>query len=245
MIFFLITGATRGIGRAIVKELDSRYGANAAYLLIARNEAALYSLKDEIQGKTQVLAVDLGAPVSAARVVMASLSKTDSPGYDRLVLVNNAGMLAPVGKIGTLKDDEIEDNIQLNLAAPMVLANAFLRWAGTSPNPKLIVNISSGAARFPIVSWGGYCASKAGLDMFSKVIMEEKRPDLQAISVAPGIIETDMQRSIRDLTPDRFPLVDSFVAYKSTGSLKSPEQAAKEIVNVIENPSDFEVITSL
>ena len=81
--------------------------------------------------------------------------------------------------------------------------------------------------------------------MFSKVIMEEKRPDLQAISVAPGIIETDMQRSIRDLTPDRFPLVDSFVAYKSTGSLKSPEQAAKEIVNVIENPSDFEVITSL
>ena len=245
MIFFLITGATRGIGRAIVKELDSHYGTNAAYLLIARNEAALHSLKGEIQGKTQILAVDLGAPASAARVVTASLSKTDAAGYDRLVLVNNAGILGPVGKIGTLTNDEIEENIQVNLAAPMVLANEFLRWAGTSPNSKLIVNISSGAARFPIVSWGGYCASKAGLDMFSKVIMEEKRPDLQVISVAPGIIETDMQRSIRDLPPDQFPLVNTFAAYKSTGSLKSPEQSAKEIVNVIENPSDFEVITSL
>ncbi len=150
-----------------------------------------------------------------------------------------------MGKTGTLKDDEIEINIQVNLTAPLVLANEFLRWADAASNPKLIVNISSGAARFSIVSWGAYCASKAGLDMFSKVMMAEKRPDLQVVSVAPGIIETDMQRSIRNLSPDKFPLVDNFAAYKSSGSLKTPEQAAREILAIIEDPSEFEVIASL
>ncbi len=245
MIFFLITGASRGIGRAVVKELDSLYGEGAAYLLVARNEAALRSLKGEIKGESQILAADLGQPVSTAQTVAEILSEINASKYERLVLINNAGILAPVGKIGTLMNDELEEIIQVNLTTPMVLMNIFLRWADKSSNPKLIVNVSSGAARFPIVSWGGYCASKAGLDMFSRAIAEEKRPDLRVISVAPGIIETDMQRSIRDLTPDQFPLVDTFANYKATGSLKSPEQTAEEIVKIIENPSDFEVIASL
>ncbi|NOY23520.1 MAG: SDR family NAD(P)-dependent oxidoreductase [Acidobacteria bacterium] len=245
MIFFLITGATRGIGRAIVAELDACYGDKASYLLIARNEAALRSLKSVLQGEAQVLATDFASPVQAGKVVAEMLLKIDVRGNEKVVLVNNAGVLPPVGKTGDLNGDEIENNIQVNLTAPLVLTNEFLRWADTSPNPKLIVNISSGAARFPIVCWGAYCAAKAGVDMFSRTIAEEKRPDLQVISVAPGIIETDMQRGIRDLTPEQFPLVDNFAAYKSSGSLKSPEQAAKEIVAIIENPSAFQVIASL
>ncbi|RLE24645.1 MAG: hypothetical protein DRJ08_00490 [Acidobacteria bacterium] len=245
MIFFLITGATRGIGRAIVVELDGRYGENAAYLMIARNEAGLDTLKGEIKGKAQVLAIDLSSPARSGREVGEMLLKTDIAGYEKFVLINNAGVLSPVGKTGTLESNEIETNIQVNLTAPLILANEFLRWAGSSLKPKLIINISSGAARFPIVSWGAYCASKAGLDMFSRVMMEEKSTGLQVISVAPGIIETDMQRSIRDLKPEQFPLVDRFVAYKSSGSLKTPEQTAKEIVNIIENPTDFDVIVSL
>lgn len=245
MIFFLITGATRGIGRAIVAELNARYGENATYLMIARKEAGLNTLKGELKGKAQVLAVDLSSPVRAGREVAEMLSETDAAGFERLVLINNAGVLPPVGKTGDLNDEEIEANIQVNLTAPLVLANEFLRWADAASNPKLIVNISSGAARFPIICWGAYCASKAGLDMFSKVMMEEKRPDLQVVSVAPGIIETDMQRSIRDLSRGQFPLVDNFVAYKSTGSLKTPDQSAKEIVNIIEDPSAYEVIASL
>lgn len=245
MIFFLITGATRGIGRAMLTELNTRYGDNAEYLLIARNEASLRSLESEMQGKAQVLAIDLALPGSAGRAVAEVLLKINTRGYERLVLVNNAGVLPPVGKIGNLNGDEIETNIQVNLTAPLVLANEFLRWAEPSPNPKLIVNISSGAARFPIISWGAYCAAKAGMDMFSRAILEEKRPDLRVVSVAPGIIETDMQRSIRDLPADQFPLVDTFAAFKSSGSLKTPEQAAGEIVEIIENPAKFEVIASL
>ncbi len=245
MIFFLITGATRGIGRAIVTELDAHYRENAAYLLIARNETALFSLKSEVQGKAQILAADLVSAALAGRTVAAVLSKIDAGEYEKLVLINNAGVLLPVGKTGNLNGNEIENNIQVNLTAPLVLTNEILRWADTSPNPKLIINISSGAARFPIVCWGSYCAAKAGVDMFSRTIAEEKRPDLQVISVAPGIVETDMQRGIRDLTSDQFPLVNNFATYKSSGSLKSPEQVAKEIVAIIENPSKFEVIVSL
>ncbi len=245
MIFFLITGATRGIGKAITMELNARYGSRASFLLIARNRAELEAVKARISGPTRILDLNLAEPVRAAEKLAEALLTADVENYEKLFLINNAGVLAPVGKIGALDNREIESNIRVNLIAPIILTNTFLRWAESSGKVKLILNISSGAGRFPIVSWGGYCAAKAGLDMFSRTVAEEKRGDLRILSVAPGIIETDMQREIRNLEPDRFPLVAQFRRYKSSGSLKSPEEAAKEIADRIESPGKDAVIISL
>ncbi len=245
MIFCLLTGATRGIGRAIATAMDKHFGKDVSWVLVARNSEMLDTTRKNLKGKTEILATDLSLPVQAGRAIASLLSNSNPGEYERLILINNAGVLPPAGKTGTLNNKEIEQNIQTNLAAPLILSNVFLHWAGTAPQPKLILNISSGAGRFPIISWGAYCASKAGLDMFSKVIAEEKRTDLQVISAAPGIIETDMQKIIRTLTPDQFPPVENFIAYKSSGVLKSPENAAKEILNIVKNPDSFKVITSL
>ncbi|NOZ12443.1 MAG: SDR family NAD(P)-dependent oxidoreductase [Acidobacteria bacterium] len=245
MIFCLLTGATRGIGRAIALELENCFGKNLCALLISRNAEKLQFVGNRLSGDVRLLAADLSMPGPAGRKTASLLSDLNPADFEQLILINNAGVLPPVGETGTLNMEELEENIRINLTAPLILSDVFLHWAGTAPRQKLIINISSGAGRFPIVSWGAYCASKAGLDMFSRVMAKEEHPGLQVISVAPGIVETDMQKKIRGFSSTQFPLVADFTAYHNSGTLKSPRQAAAEIMEIIKHPQTFETITSL
>ena len=244
-MLFVVTGATRGIGRALALELDRTYGDRATFLLVARDKSRLKSLKSELRGFALMVSTDFADPLKAERDLQEILATLKPQDFNRLILVNNAGVLVPVGHMGTLRSEEIERHIQINLVAPMILSNLFLSWSTVSDSERLIINISSGAARFPIVCWGPYCAGKAGVDMFSRTLAEENQSNLHVISVAPGVIETDMQKSIRGMDAKDFPRVNEFVQYKETGKLKTVEQSAKEIVRVIESPERFDVLTSL
>ncbi len=241
MKLMMTTGASRGIGRALVHEMDSRHQAGLHHVLMARDETALQRIADEVSGSARILKVDLADPVRAADLLSNLLAGFDPTSFDQLILVNNAGVLGPVAHTGFLPGPDVQQALQVNLVAPMLLTDRFVRWAHGSSTPKVVLNVSSGAARFPIVCWGTYCASKAGLEMFSRVVAEEKRKDLRIISVAPGVIETDMQQSIRGMDAAQFPLRDEFIRYKETGKLKTPEQSAKELADVLDRPEDYEV----
>ena len=79
----------------------------------------------------------------------------------------------------------------------------------------IIINISSGAALRPIHSWGTYCQSKAGIDMLTNIINEE-HPEIRALSVYPGIVNTDMQLKIRSTNLEEFPLKNLLNILKMT-----------------------------
>ena len=149
------------------------------------------------------------------------------------ILINNAGWIGEVKPVGKLLSKSIENLVSINLTAPSILMNSFLADVEGLAIDKTIVNISSGAANSPIKSWAGYCSSKAALDMFSKVVQEEQ-PKVKVMSIAPGVVDTDMQNVIRNVPEKDFELVSKFKDYHASGELKSPEKIAAIIGKLIE-----------
>jgi benzil reductase ((S)-benzoin forming) len=99
-----------------------------------------------------------------------------------------------------------------------------------------VSTISSGASKYPIGSWSAYCVSKAGLDMWTRCLAEEgQKKNISAISVAPGIVNTNMQVNIRSSDPDDFPLHPHFVDYHDSGQLVNPEEVAKQLLDLVTN----------
>jgi len=98
-----------------------------------------------------------------------------------------------------------------------------------------IINISSGAGRRPISGWSAYCASKAALDMATRVVALEaqsRRRPVEAVSLAPGVVDTDMQGEIRGMEPAQFADVERFRAMKAEGALRTAEDVAADILRL-------------
>jgi len=175
----------------------------------------------------------------------------------KIHLINNAGALGFIKPIGKISADMIIKNYTLNLIAPCILTNAFIDCYNTVDAEKVIVNISSGAGKNPIDGWAVYCASKAGIDMFSRVVdLEQKirkehaqeniHKGFKIFSIAPGVVNTNMQDEIRGAALEDFSRVQDFIAYKKDNKLADPEYIAKKYVKVLSNTNSIkEVLTSI
>ena len=154
-----------------------------------------------------------------------------------VVLVNNAGWggeIAPLGS-GYLDHDAIIESYNINLVAPTILINQFVSQVKTLGCRKVIVNISSGAGKYPIASWGPYCASKAGIDMVSRV-MNQESPEIETYSIAPGIVDTPMQKSIREAKPENFADLERFKGYYENGELTPASEVAEKLIHFLNRP---------
>jgi benzil reductase ((S)-benzoin forming) len=170
--------------------------------------------------------------------------------FDSIVLINNSGQVEPVAHLGHENDREISANYSLNLIAPSILTNKFLASFKKSSTKLHIINVSSGAGKYPIDGWSIYNASKAGLDMFSKVLKEELIIDgyknIYIHSIAPGIVDTKMQEVIRSNKQDDFSNIERFLEYHKNGDLADPYDVAKKYIQVIKTPENFkEVVISV
>lgn len=221
MELYIVTGASRGLGRALVENL-----------LAHRDMSVLAFSRAGVQGADlwRDVRVDLGNSAGQDTAIDAIRSALVEREWTRAVLINNAGMLEPIGINGALDSEEVRVSIAVNLTAPIALMNAFL---STSKVDGAVINISSGSGRRPTAGSGVYCTAKAGLDMASRVAALELESQSRAITVtalAPGIFETDMQVTARSKTVKEFPAVGNFLAFKSQGLLKTPDEVAAKIV---------------
>jgi benzil reductase ((S)-benzoin forming) len=226
MNYYYITGTSKGIGRALVEHL----------LTDPSNKVVGISRSREIKHSNyEHVSLDLSNidEVSGFHFV---------PHHDatRIVLINNAGALGAVRPVGKLTAHTIAYTYNLNLVSPGILINNFINVYDTVPVEKMIVNISSGAGKYPIDGWSVYCASKAGLDMFSRVVAEEqkinkarKRFDFRIFSVAPGVVDTEMQGEIRTADKTDFSRLDDFINYKSSGQLADPRLLAEKFFRIL------------
>jgi len=147
-------------------------------------------------------------------------------------LINNAGMLEPVAKSEDSDPYLMSAHITVNLTSLMLISSEFIKAGKNYPAEKEILNISSGAAYSPYPGWSSYCASKAGALMFSKVLAEEQagaEHPVKVISLAPGVVETTMQETIRSKTKNEFPNIDKFISLKKENKLYKPVFVAKKI----------------
>lgn len=150
----------------------------------------------------------------------------------QVLLVNNAGLLEPIGRLEQQDPASVARTVAVNLGAALALSAAFTR-ATEGIADRRILHVSSGAARNAYAGWSVYCATKAALDHHARAVALDKSPGLRIASVAPGVIDTDMQALIRGTPADHFPDRDRFVEMQKQGALRSPEEAAAALVNYL------------
>jgi benzil reductase ((S)-benzoin forming) len=227
----IVTGASKGIGYELRKQLQ------------ALGKKVIGIARTVDQDATSFVTADL-ANTNLLEGILSSIIDEDIEVATSFTLINNAGIVDPIGLVGNLTAAEIEKSMAVNLTAPIILSNIFINKLRDINMVKRIINISSGAGRNPYEGWGAYCTTKAGLDHFSRVVAMEQTNEkfpVEIVSIAPGIIDTDMQKTIRSSDEGDFPLLDQFITYKEQGILSSAKETAAKLIAVLEH-DDFKAI---
>jgi benzil reductase ((S)-benzoin forming) len=226
MIKAILTGHTKGLGHGILQTLSQQ---NIPVLGIARSQTT--------QATKQCMQVqlDLSDPVALEQW----LGTAELPGFiqdaSEVLLINNAGWVSPIGPLPVQATHLIAKSVQLNVASPMVLS-AFLAQHISEQQTLRILHVSSGAARHAYPGWSVYCATKAALDMHAQAVHADEQANIKICSLAPGVIDTDMQAQIRDVDPTHFPIKQRFIDLKNKGQLSSARHTASALVDFLLSP---------
>ena len=219
----IVTGVSRGLGAALARELldqGSRSWASGARL--TRHSWAIVPLCAGRFAETR----------SADALLVTTFQDISDQRPSSVCLLNNAATIDPIGVIGQVAAAEIATAIATNLTAGVTLANVFCRVFTNPDVPRRIINISSGAAERALPGEAVYCIAKAGLEMLTLALAaEQTAPTFQAIALRPGVIDTDMQTSIRSQPPEALPVVELFKVLHRDGRLVPAATVAAKIVS--------------
>lgn len=181
----LVTGGARGIGLATVEAL-ARAGAEVTFT--ARNDASVGKALAQLPQDVSARGVVADAADHDAVVALGT------EGFE--ILVNNAGIVGPIGRMADIPADEVAKNHAINITGALVAMQAVLPHMAR--NGGVIVNLSSGAAHTAMEGWSAYCSGKAALAMLTRCVHNEYgESGVRAIGFAPGVVDTGMQGLIR------------------------------------------------
>ncbi|MCF6366858.1 MAG: SDR family NAD(P)-dependent oxidoreductase [Bacteroidales bacterium] len=230
MKHYFITGTSRGIGKSIAE-------------ILLKNDTV------KITGISRTSTIK-HKNYSHITTDLSDLNDTESIFFptvedaEEIVLINNSGIISEILRVGKMKNVEIINDYNVNIVSPSILMNNFIKKYQNYTNKRTILNISSGAGRHTIDAWSVYCASKAALDMFSKNIDIEqsffsKKNQIKVFSVAPGVIDTEMQKQIRETSPSEFSNVEKFIDLKENNELATTEETANLLLDIINNKDNY------
>jgi NAD(P)-dependent dehydrogenase (short-subunit alcohol dehydrogenase family) len=223
----IVTGHTRGLGLALATALLAR---GITVLGLARQHQP--DLQQRFGALLQQHPLDLADAGALQRWLAGPALADFVAGDDHVLLLNNAGTVQPVGRADQLDPANIASAISLNVSTPLMLASAVL--AATPPAAqRRILHVSSGAAVQAYPGWSIYCASKAALDHHARALAADAIAGVRICSLAPGVIDTDMQAEIRASDSAGFPSRERFVQLKTEGALTLPAQAAERMVDYL------------
>lgn len=241
----LLTGGSRGMGLAMAKQLLQ---PGSMLISMARSSQPDLTATANAQGAVlEQWQQDLSHSVDAAQRLTDWLTAQDPARFSSVTLINNAGMIPHIAPLSTSVPADLAQALRVGLEAPMLLAAAFLgateNWcqADGTPMVRKLLNISSGLGRRAMASQAAYCAAKAGMDHFTRcVALDEalKPHGAKVCSLAPGVIDTDMQVQLRSTDPTAFPDVANFAHLKTAGQLTTPSEAAARVLTWLER-TDF------
>lgn len=210
----LITGASRGIGRAVAEALADTHDL----LLGGRDVDALTSLADALPS-ARPWPVELTDPAALA---------AGTTGIDRLDVVVHSAGISRLGAVADLTAADWRESYELNVVAVVELTRLLLPALRAAAGHVVLINSGSGLKANP--RWGAYAASKFALRAFADVLRAEEEPNgLRVTSVHPGRTATGMQREVRefeggDFVPERY-MRPSSVAGVIRAAVETPRDA--------------------
>ena len=231
----ILTGASRGLGQALM-ELLLQQGHHV--LALSRRSIEIGQAH---RGQLTHWAVDLADAAPVAQRLSRWLAEQDASTLQSATLINNAGVVSQLAPLSEVSAPDLVNALRVGLEAPTLLTAAFLNATGTWAIPRKVVLVSSGLGRRAMAASASYCAAKAGLDHLARAVAQEeatKPAGARIVSLAPGVIDTDMQIQLRAADPALFPERHRFTELKSAGQLDSPIAAATKMLTYLDR-ADF------
>ncbi|WP_163101990.1 (S)-benzoin forming benzil reductase [Peribacillus alkalitolerans] len=230
----IISGASKGLGAAIAKRMLNE---GIGVITTSRStNSELESLANEKGLFFRHYPCDLSNQKNYLDTYIEITDSVLELNSETIYLVNNAGVIEPIDTVGKLREEAINMSIEVNLIAPMLITNLILGKLQSSSSKLFVVNVSSGAAERPKHGWSAYCSAKAGLNMFTKnVALEQESVGTphKIIAFSPGIMDTDMQGTIRSSSKESFHELERFQQFKENGSLRSPEIVGNAMLDLL------------
>lgn len=228
MNYYFITGTSSGIGKALTEAL------------LKNNNTKVYGMsrrQDAVSGSYVPISIDLSKADEIEAFQFPKLADAE-----RIVLINNAGQIGDIKPVGNVENRAIADLFTVNVTAPGILMNKFIQAYGELPVQKTVLNVSSGAGKNAIEGWAAYCGSKAAIDLFSLTVFEEQKRathPTQIYSIAPGVVDTQMQAEIRNSNETDFSRHAHFVNLKKNNELTSPDEVAEKYLYILNHTQEF------
>lgn len=229
----IVTGASRGLGLAV------------AELLLARGDQVITISRQAppgLQGPGhRHWVADLADAQPVAERLRQHLQTVGPQQLCALNLINNAGVLSDPAPLADSEAQDLAQALRVGLEAPLLLTSAFLAASRGWPLPRKVLLVSSGLGRRAMAGSAAYCAAKAGLDHLARAVALEEAAQgggARIVSLAPGVIDTDMQRQLRSADARRFPEQARFAGLHTSGQLDSPGAAALKLLRYLDR-SDF------
>nr|WP_316638385.1 SDR family NAD(P)-dependent oxidoreductase [uncultured Roseateles sp.] len=231
---YIVTGASRGMGEAIARQLLQP--GHVVLGLSRQINPGLARLAEERGAQLEQWPQDLGQPLAAAQRLDAWLGAIEAHRFASASLINNAGVVSTPGPLAHSSAEELSNALRVGLESCLLLSSVFLRTTATWSASRKILNISSGLGRRAMAGSAAYCAAKAGMDHFSRAVALEEAAlvnGARIVSLAPGVIDTDMQVQLRGSDPGQFPERARFMELKAAGQLSSPDEAASQVLRYL------------
>jgi benzil reductase ((S)-benzoin forming) len=244
---YIVTGSSRGVGAALVAQLLQ---PGHVVLGIARHvNAAAQAQADAAGARLEQWQCDLADPLPVAQDLRHWLAAQDSSRLRSATLINNAGVIGGGAPLAQMALPVLSQALRVGLEATLLLCAAFLDASSDWPAQRRLMNISSGLGRRAMAGSAAYCAAKAGMDHLSRALALEQAAlanPARVVSMAPGVIDTDMQNDLRTMDPALFPDRQRFIDLKEGGQLLSPQACATQLLARLDR-ADFgtEVISDL
>ena len=226
----ILTGGSRGMGLAMGQQLLQR---GHHVLSIARRTspdlAASATSPDQLVQWEQ----DLADTDGAAKRLADWLAGLNAADWASVTLINNAGVVPHIAPLSGVPTADLRNAMRVGLEAPMALTGVFLGATDNWTMPRKVLNVSSGLGRRPMASQAAYCTAKAGMDAYARcVALEEaiKPHGAKIVSLAPGVIDTDMQVTLRSADVSAFPDVANFTGMHANGALSTPHDAGAKVL---------------
>jgi benzil reductase ((S)-benzoin forming) len=215
----LVTGGSRGLGRALVTQLQA-----GGWRVVELSRSA--PTADSVR-------IDLAQPAAVAQALGAVLAGIDPLSVAELLVIHNAGTVQPVGPAANQPVGEVIDALNTNLVSGIAFLAAAMAHFQSCPGRKVVAQITSGAAVRAHAGLSLYSAAKAGMDQFMRVIAAEQARQAHpfiAASLDPGALDTDMQATLRVASPDDYPGAAAFAQRQRDGALGQVEAVATALL---------------